>query len=59
MHAKDFKLWMINDLLRNVCRIKIAYRKNDIPYLLNVVKRGRDVVATLGFPRVIVSIKGD
>ena len=44
------KLWTIQELLKDLRRIKIAYSKDGMPRLLNVVKRDRDVAAALGFP---------
>ena len=39
------KLWTIQELMKDLRRIKIAYSKDGTPRLLNVVKRDRDVDA--------------
>ena len=52
------KLWTIHELLKDLCRIKIAYSKNVTPRLLNVVKRDRDVVAFLGSLAYSIPPKG-
>lgn len=49
------KLWTIHELLKDLPRIKIAYSKNGTPRRLNVVKRDRDVFATLRFPGIFDS----
>lgn len=40
----------IQELLKDLRRIKMAYSKSGQPRLLNVVKRDRDLVDALGFP---------
>ena len=52
------KLWTIQELLKDLRRIKIAYSKDGTPRLLNVVKRDRDVAAALGFPGLFDSAEG-
>ena len=43
-------LWTIQELLKDLRRIKIAFSKSGKARLLNVVKRDKDVAAALGFP---------
>ena len=43
-------LWTIQELLKDLRRIKMAYSKSGQPRLINVVKRDRDLVEALGFP---------
>lgn len=43
-------LWTIQELLKDLRRIKLAYNKNGTVRLLNVVKRDRDLADALGFP---------
>ncbi len=43
-------LWTIQEMLKDLRRIKLAYTKSGKPRLLNVVKRDRDLAAALGFP---------
>ena len=43
-------LWTIQEMLKDLRRIKLAYSKSGKPRLLNVVKRDRDLAEALGFP---------
>ncbi len=43
-------LWTIQEMLKDLRRIKLAYTKSGKPRLLNVVKRDRDLAEALGFP---------
>lgn len=43
-------LWTIQEMLKDLRRIKLAYGKSGKPRLLNVVKRDRDLAEALGFP---------
>lgn len=43
-------LWTIQEMLKDLHRIKLAYTKSGKPRLLNVVKRDRDLAEALGFP---------
>ena len=43
-------LWTIQELLKDLRRIKIAFSKSGKAKLINVVERDKDVVAALGFP---------
>ena len=43
-------LWTIQELLKDLRRIKIAFSKSGKSKLINVVERDKDVVAALGFP---------
>ena len=43
-------LWTIQEMLKDLRRIKLAYSKSGKPGLLNVVKRDRDLAEALGFP---------
>ena len=43
-------LWTIQEMLKDLRRIKLAYSKRGKPRLLNVVKRDRDLAEALGFP---------
>ena len=43
-------LWTIQEMLKDLRRIKLAYSKSRKPRLLNVVKRDRDLAEALGFP---------
>lgn len=52
------KLWTIQELMKDLRRIKIAYSKDGTLRLLNVVKRARDVAAVLGLPGLFYSAAG-
>lgn len=43
-------LWTIQEMLKDLRRIKLAYTKSGKPRLLNVVKRDRDLAEAWGFP---------
>ena len=43
-------LWTIQEMLKDLRRIKLAYSKSGKLRLLNVVKRDRDLAEALGFP---------
>ena len=43
-------LWTIQEMLKDLHRIKLAYSKSGKPGLLNVVKGDRDLAEALGFP---------
>lgn len=43
-------LWTIQEMLKDLRRIKLAYSKSGKPRLLNIVKRDRDLAEALGFP---------
>ena len=43
-------LWTIQEMLKDLRRIKLAYSKSGKPGLLNVVKRDRDLAEALGVP---------
>lgn len=43
-------LWTIQEMLKDLRRIQLAYSKSGKPRLLNVVKRDRDLAEALGFP---------
>ena len=53
------KLWTIQELLKDLRRIKIAYGKDGTPKLLNVAKRDGDVVAAFGSPGLFDSAGDD
>lgn len=43
-------LWTIQELLRNLRRIKLTYSKAGTPRLLGVTKKDKDLATALGFP---------
>ena len=47
---KFTNLWPIQEMLKDLRRIKLAYSKSGKPRLLNVVKRDQDLAEALGFP---------
>lgn len=44
------KLYTIQELFKDLRRIRLAYNAKGQPRLINVVRRDRDIVAALGFP---------